>query len=335
MLALLKRAHGIELKSASSTIEEVVARQFVERLARERGITLPGGDMFAEGPAAKGGVKKPAPVAKKGEPAKPAAPTLAPPRLVKTARPPLRPPPCVAAAPVATAARSRLPPGRRRTSVEEAPVEEGPDRSAPSAPAAEAPARRTCRRNADGATGRKNPPRRWLQHLRPRRREAGSGRPRGSSEHQTENRGTERARHVRGARDADSSCAPRLRPSDKVVPPRPSAPLPPATGNLARPSGPGGITTRPAPQRPSYPSDAPEHDAWWTATASDSTRASAAGAARAAAVGRRRSAASGCAALHAPADAAGRWTRGRTENSAAKCVRKRPLPPPLRRLPAR
>src|SRR5436190_22077811 len=85
-MALLKRAHGIELTSASSTIEEVVARQFVERLARERGITLPGGDMFAEGPPVKG--KKPtAPVLKKPEPAKPAAPTLAPPRLVKTAKP--------------------------------------------------------------------------------------------------------------------------------------------------------------------------------------------------------------------------------------------------------
>src|SRR6187402_2388126 len=87
VLALLKRAHGIELKSASSTIEEVVARQFVERLARERNITLPGGDMFAEGPAIKPGAKKPTPVAKKPEPAKPAAPTLAPPRLVKTAKP--------------------------------------------------------------------------------------------------------------------------------------------------------------------------------------------------------------------------------------------------------
>ena len=60
VLALLKRAHGIELKSASSTIEEVVARQFVERLARERSITLPGGDMFAEGPVSKPGAKKPA-----------------------------------------------------------------------------------------------------------------------------------------------------------------------------------------------------------------------------------------------------------------------------------
>ena len=38
VMALLKRDHGIEVKSASSTIEEVVARQFVERLARQRNI---------------------------------------------------------------------------------------------------------------------------------------------------------------------------------------------------------------------------------------------------------------------------------------------------------
>ena len=43
VLALLKRDHGIELKSASSTIEEVVARSFVERIARQRGISLPSG----------------------------------------------------------------------------------------------------------------------------------------------------------------------------------------------------------------------------------------------------------------------------------------------------
>ena len=48
--ALLKRDHGIEVKSASSTIEEVVARQFVDRLARQRNIALPGGDIFAETP---------------------------------------------------------------------------------------------------------------------------------------------------------------------------------------------------------------------------------------------------------------------------------------------
>src|SRR6185295_2716695 len=87
VMALLKRDHGIELKSASSTIEEVVARQFTERLARQRGVSLPGGDMFAETPVAKGG-KKPAGLAKKPEPAKPAGPTLGPPRLIKTAKPP-------------------------------------------------------------------------------------------------------------------------------------------------------------------------------------------------------------------------------------------------------
>jgi translation initiation factor IF-2 len=86
VLALLKRDHGIELKSASSTIEEVVARSFVERVARQRNISLPGGDMFAEHPVpAKGGKK--APTAKKPEPPKPAAPVLGPPRLVKVVKP--------------------------------------------------------------------------------------------------------------------------------------------------------------------------------------------------------------------------------------------------------
>jgi translation initiation factor IF-2 len=89
--ALLKRDHGIEVKSASSTIEEVVGRQFVERLARQRNIQLPSGDIFAETPIVKG--KKPAPGKKAAEPVKPAAPMLPPPRLVKTVKP--------AAAPVA------------------------------------------------------------------------------------------------------------------------------------------------------------------------------------------------------------------------------------------
>ena len=89
VLALLKRDHGIELKSASSTIEEVVARSFVERVARQRNISLPGGDMFADTPAtpAKGGAKKAAPAKKAAEPPKPTAPVLGPPRLVKTVKP--------------------------------------------------------------------------------------------------------------------------------------------------------------------------------------------------------------------------------------------------------
>jgi translation initiation factor IF-2 len=86
VLSLLKREHGIELKSASSTIEEVVARSFVERVARQRNISLPGGDMFAEHPVPAKGGKKGA-VAKKAEPPKPTAPVLGPPRLVKVVRP--------------------------------------------------------------------------------------------------------------------------------------------------------------------------------------------------------------------------------------------------------
>src|SRR5512145_30803 len=77
VLALLKRDHGIELKSASSTVEEVVARSFVERVARQRNVALPGGDMFSDAPAppAKGG-KKAAPPKKGAEPPKPTAPVL-------------------------------------------------------------------------------------------------------------------------------------------------------------------------------------------------------------------------------------------------------------------
>jgi translation initiation factor IF-2 len=92
VLQLLKQNHGIELKSASSTLEEIVARQFVERLARQRGIELPKGDIFSE--TAVKPVKK-ASSAKKGaahaEPPKPSAPTLPPPRLIKTVRPPTPP----------------------------------------------------------------------------------------------------------------------------------------------------------------------------------------------------------------------------------------------------
>ena len=60
VVTLLKRDHGIDVKSASSTIEEVVARQFVERHARQRGITLPPpAQMFLETAVpAKGGAKK-------------------------------------------------------------------------------------------------------------------------------------------------------------------------------------------------------------------------------------------------------------------------------------
>jgi translation initiation factor IF-2 len=84
VMALLKRDHGIEVKSASSTIEEVVAREFVGRMARQRNLTVPSNASFADTPAAAKGKR---PAGKAPEPAKPAAPALPPPRLVKSAKP--------------------------------------------------------------------------------------------------------------------------------------------------------------------------------------------------------------------------------------------------------
>jgi translation initiation factor IF-2 len=84
VIALLKRDHGIEVKSASSTIEEVVARQFVERLARQRNIPIPSSASFADTSAP---VRGRSPQPKKVEPQRPATPSLPPPRLVKIAKP--------------------------------------------------------------------------------------------------------------------------------------------------------------------------------------------------------------------------------------------------------
>src|SRR6187397_2630565 len=80
---LLKKETGIDVKSASSSIEEIVARQFVERQAKKRQISLPPGNIFADTPVA----KKPAGKGGKApEPPKPAAAVLRP-RLVKTIKP--------------------------------------------------------------------------------------------------------------------------------------------------------------------------------------------------------------------------------------------------------
>ena len=232
VLALLKRAHGIELKSASSTIEEVVARQFVERLAKERGITLPGGDMFAEGPPVKAGAKKPAPTLKKQEPAKPAAPTLAPPRLVKTARPatpaPVAEEPPPVPEPVIEEPVEVPPPAAQIVEPEPvapAPSPEQPPVAVAAAPPVQQPVVVAPPRPAAPAPGRMVPP-----SIRLRIEEPTAP---GTS-----------AVPAMPTRPAPS----RLRPRE------PEKPRPPATGNLAKPSGPGGISTRPAPQRPSYPS---------------------------------------------------------------------------------
>ncbi len=83
-IALLKKETGIEVKSASSSIEEIVARQFVERHARSKKISLPRGALFSDRAVStrkKAGGKGKAP-----EPVKPAQPVLRP-RLVKRVKP--------------------------------------------------------------------------------------------------------------------------------------------------------------------------------------------------------------------------------------------------------
>jgi translation initiation factor IF-2 len=97
VMALLRRDHGIEVKSASSTIEEVVAREFVSRLARQRGLNVPSSASFADTGAPAKGKKS---HGKAPEPPKPVAPALPPPRLVKSAKP-VMPPPEPAAPPAA------------------------------------------------------------------------------------------------------------------------------------------------------------------------------------------------------------------------------------------
>ncbi len=109
VLAVLKSDHGIELKSASSTLEEVVARSFIERTARERKISLPSGDMFSGKAAPKGTKGKKAALAKKTEPPRPVVPVLGPPRLVKTIRPAAPPPDEDAASPATAVDASAAP----------------------------------------------------------------------------------------------------------------------------------------------------------------------------------------------------------------------------------
>src|SRR3954467_4781955 len=118
-MSLLKKEHGIEVKSASSTIEEVVAREFVAKQARQRGLKVPSNASFADTPGGpRGGMLK-KPGGKAPEPAKPAAPAMPAPRLVKTAKPAAPP----AAEPVPDEAPAAFEPAEPEA-VERPPVEE-------------------------------------------------------------------------------------------------------------------------------------------------------------------------------------------------------------------
>ena len=79
----LLRELGIEAKSASSTVEEIVATQFCRRVARERNLVLREGPLFQQKPSPKGkrGAKG------KPEPAPAPRPALGKPRLIKVPKP--------------------------------------------------------------------------------------------------------------------------------------------------------------------------------------------------------------------------------------------------------
>jgi translation initiation factor IF-2 len=245
VLELLKKNHGIELKSASSTLEEIVARQFVERLAKQRGIDLPKGDIFSDqavkAARAKAAGGKKAALAP-AEPPKPAVPTLGPPRLVKRpvlVKPPVEPaaappeepptaepPPAPAEMPVTvqhvpevTEPGSAPPMAAQAAEQAAQPAEAGPATPSMESPAAAAPA------GSSPAAGRFVPP-----SIRLRVEEPGQAPP--------------TAPPLQPKR-------PILPPQTRVVPPASAKPLPPATGNLARPGGPGaGRAPYPAGSRP-------------------------------------------------------------------------------------
>ena len=87
VIDLLKREHGIEVKSPSSTIEEIVAKQFAERLSQERQIDLPRGKIFSGTSSARVVPKKGRTTKKvKSDEPKTVKPKLGPPRLIKAAK---------------------------------------------------------------------------------------------------------------------------------------------------------------------------------------------------------------------------------------------------------
>ena len=86
VIDLLRRDHGIEVKSASSTVEEVVARQFAERIGKEKGIKLPSGSIFTSTTQQRQPSKRTKTTKSKPEAKETAKPKLGPPRLNKAAK---------------------------------------------------------------------------------------------------------------------------------------------------------------------------------------------------------------------------------------------------------
>jgi translation initiation factor IF-2 len=232
-MTLLKKETGIDVKSASSSIEEIVARQFVERHAKKRQIVLPAGPLFADTPAA----RKPARAGKAApEPAKPAvAPRL--PRLVKSIRP--VPTPASVETPAAVEAAPPPPP----VMYVPAPVVEAPDvpeaetgaEGAPAAAPADIAAAAVIEAQEDVAPAPKPPPAPVPPPPPPR----------------ATGRLVPPTRRLR-IEDPVTGEAPAARP----LPPRPVIRPPVAPPASVRTVPPPGVTARPAPPRPSSPASA-------------------------------------------------------------------------------
>jgi translation initiation factor IF-2 len=273
VMALLKQRSGIEVKSASSTIEEVVAREFVQKLARERGITLPRASvMFSETAHHHAPAKGKKGAAKAPEPPKPTAPALPPPRLVKTVKPPpsVEAPPADEAetgvapdVPPVAGTPAEAPPGPAAESVEpavaaalaetEGPGEDYSSSEGPPAAAASSPAVQSSR---PPAPGRVVPPSIRLRIEDPKTGQAPPARP------TVVRTIVPQPPAPRPAAPAAAQPAPRpgspaaARPAaGRPVPPRPSAPQPPLGGPRPLPSQPvrpGQPRPGGQPYRPSY-----------------------------------------------------------------------------------
>ncbi|HEX5476139.1 MAG TPA: translation initiation factor IF-2 [Vicinamibacterales bacterium] len=248
VIALLKREHGIEVKSASSTIEEVVAREFVTRHARQRGLKVPSAAAFADTPSARPGPKKPA--GRGAEPPKPAAAPLPAPRLIKTAKPAAPPEP---AAPVEEEPAVAEPPAEAPepapamaadASAEPVAPPPPPAPPAPATPAVEQP-------HAAAAPAAETPAPVAAEPAPPTpTRPAAPSRPVTPPPTGRVVPPTLRLR-VEDPRTGQAPPAPPRRPM-LVRPPQPTTPPPAPTGNLSRPAG-----TRPGPPSPGRPAPRP------------------------------------------------------------------------------
>jgi translation initiation factor IF-2 len=266
VMALLKKEHGIEVKSASSTIEEVVAREFVAKHARQRGLKVPSNASFADTPAtSRGGARKGG--GRAAEPPKPAAPAMPAPRLVKSSRPAAPPPTAEAESPVEEPAAPApvmpraLEPVPAPVAAEPEPPVAPPQPEPVAPPAPPAPVIEEPVAPAAAAAAPETPAAATPEREAPAPRPAAAPAPAPAAPSRPvvpPPTGrvvppTLRLR-VEDPRTGQAPPAPPRRPI-LVRPPQPTTPPPAPTGNLSRPAAqrpgqPGGV--RPAGPRPPY-----------------------------------------------------------------------------------